>query len=333
MRASWARRTRSSIQDAQTFLDQLPSSVPRKGESVSDGPWAALAKLDIEAEAELRHIIQLSNRLLSSSSGDIRNGTLRAVSELGTYPWPGGGIHWPLSTYENIGDLLSTHYAASDHEIEFESMERIVGLPHSDALDNMVRYWRIFEGCVDQLRSYTSPPVRPLLTTATGPLIGGGILPRQAVIMHSTLFGESLKHSRDLLGRTPLHVALYYDGADDIEEEDIRWDDVNVSDTMSFTPLHLAVIQNNLPFVEILLKGGAKYDTQGWAAMTPLHYAAMMGHEKVARRLLSEYREQGDHRGIAAGGVNDYTPADLALDQGHKDLYEYIMKFPSTFQF
>jgi ankyrin repeat protein len=84
------------------------------------------------------------------------------------------------------------------------------------------------------------------------------------------------------------------------------------------TPLHLAAIKGHEAVVELLLSSRANPNSRNRAGDTPLHWAAFNGHEGVAELLLSCGAE------VDAKNNNGATPAQEAGKRGHRDLQKLL---------
>ena len=89
---------------------------------------------------------------------------------------------------------------------------------------------------------------------------------------------------------------------------------INKSAAYGQRPLHLAVRQNNLRCLELLINFDADVDAQDEHKQTPLHYAATTGNKKAIEMLL---------RAKAKKDIKDeegYTPFALAFTLGHLEV-------------
>jgi ankyrin repeat protein len=77
----------------------------------------------------------------------------------------------------------------------------------------------------------------------------------------------------NLRGVTPMHIAAYYNRFEALQTLIVLGADVNAGDINGQTPLHFAVIQGNIPVIQLLVNSGNtvlnKKDTMG---LTPLAY-------------------------------------------------------------
>jgi len=84
------------------------------------------------------------------------------------------------------------------------------------------------------------------------------------------------------------------------------------------TPLHIAVFKDKPEVAEQLLRHGADPNIRDKFGMTALHVAAMRGNKQLVRRLI----ETGASTDALDGLVK--TPADVAEDNEHKDVANYL---------
>ncbi|MCY4051342.1 MAG: ankyrin repeat domain-containing protein [Gammaproteobacteria bacterium] len=95
--------------------------------------------------------------------------------------------------------------------------------------------------------------------------------------------------------------------------------DINAADVYLWTPLHRAAYENRLSAVEVLLDHeDIEVDFQDDHGATPLHHAAVMGHQKVVEKLLEAGADpllQDSYGRIAS---------DYARGGGHESLAERL---------
>jgi ankyrin repeat protein len=115
------------------------------------------------------------------------------------------------------------------------------------------------------------------------------------------------KHTWREPGKTPLLLACFNYHIEAAKLLIQRNAEVNLADSIDYTPLHAAVLRGNFELVEILLSLGAKVDVKahcncqseefGWESdLTPMHIAARNGRAKIIEALLSHGAsiDQGD---------------------------------------
>ncbi|WP_264704376.1 ankyrin repeat domain-containing protein [Wolbachia endosymbiont (group B) of Apotomis betuletana] len=93
---------------------------------------------------------------------------------------------------------------------------------------------------------------------------------------------------------------------------------VNVQDGQGWTPVFLAIQNNNFNIVELLLDNSADIKVKDNEAWTPLHLAVQLGSLDVVERLV----ERGaDFNASTADGR---TPLDIARDKGYDNVVNYL---------
>lgn len=124
-----------------------------------------------------------------------------------------------------------------------------------------------------------------------------------------------------------LHDALVAGNVDHVqhliehEEVDLseRWSDETA---LNQTALHLAVCHNHPPMVTLLLEHNAQPNETDAQGMAPLHLAARLGHDEVARCFLA-------HSGTEPNVLSLYgkiTPLHLAAYHGHAKVAEALFQ-------
>ena len=99
---------------------------------------------------------------------------------------------------------------------------------------------------------------------------------------------EAIVNSRNNYQQTPLHYAAFSNNPNAIQEIVSSLDNeiVNEKDHKGKTALHVAVKQNHIACVDILLRSGANVDALDDKRFSPLCYS-VMGKPEIARLLLS----------------------------------------------
>ncbi len=124
-------------------------------------------------------------------------------------------------------------------------------------------------------------------------------------------------------GLPPLHLALM-EGALKVAEALAQHPrvQINASSTVGDTPLMIAALKGQGAMVALLLKRGARPAgvADGKSLWTPLHYAALGGHEGIAQQLL----EAGAP--VNATAPNGATPLMLAARGGHDRLVRRLLR-------
>jgi len=126
-------------------------------------------------------------------------------------------------------------------------------------------------------------------------------------------------NSRNRLGKTSLYISIEKNRIDMGKMLIAAGADVNLPSLEKVTPLIAASYAGSLPFVDLLLKKGAKHDATDRLHKSALVYAAGMGHTEVVERLLQ------------AGAPIDETPVDAltplmwAAGQGHTETVKLLL--------
>ena len=126
----------------------------------------------------------------------------------------------------------------------------------------------------------------------------------------------NLAASKDNLGETPLHWAVFsgYKGIVDLLITDKA--DVNATDISGETPLHDAAFGGHKDMAELLLANGANVNAKDTAGMTPLHQAVFFDRKDVAEALLAKGAD------VNAKDNSGETPLFYAAD---KDVAELLL--------
>lgn len=90
----------------------------------------------------------------------------------------------------------------------------------------------------------------------------------------------------DALGRTPLHMAVFYNHPKTTALLIARGADVNAKDRIGMTPLHAAVLVGSTQEVDLLLANKAEIDAVANSGLTPLHLAAATGRPQLVKLLI-----------------------------------------------
>ncbi|EAQ91998.1 hypothetical protein CHGG_00233 [Chaetomium globosum CBS 148.51] len=94
----------------------------------------------------------------------------------------------------------------------------------------------------------------------------------------------SCKHTKDVNGRTPLHLVAATGSEADVKRVVELGADKNARDDRSQTPLHVAIANGNLAVVKAVVNLGADIEARTSDGWTPLATAARHGHADLRRR-------------------------------------------------
>jgi ankyrin repeat protein len=140
-----------------------------------------------------------------------------------------------------------------------------------------------------------------------------------AAAVKQSLDRGAVPNSRNRLGKTSLYISIEKNRMDIAHMLIAAGADVNLPSLEKVTPLIAASYAGSLPFVDLLLKQGAKHEPTDRLHKSALVYAAGMGHSAVAERLLE------------AGAPIDQTPVDgltplmWAAGQGHAQTVKLLL--------
>lgn len=126
-------------------------------------------------------------------------------------------------------------------------------------------------------------------------------------------------NSRNRLGKTSLYISIEKNRIDIAHMLIAAGADVNLPSLEKVTPLIAASYAGSLPFVDLLLKQGAKHEPTDRLHKSALVYAAGMGHNAVTERLL----EAGAP--INQTPVDGLTPLMWAAGQGHVETVKLLL--------
>ncbi|KAG0483418.1 hypothetical protein HPP92_011502 [Vanilla planifolia] len=103
----------------------------------------------------------------------------------------------------------------------------------------------------------------------------------------------------------------------------VNW--ANQTDIKGRTPVHAAAAGGSLDALHLCLTSGGEPDRADVGGWTPLHYAASGGHLSAAE-LLIEASSLDPRRVLTrkSSGDGRKTPMDLAVENGHLELYELL---------
>ena len=203
-----------------------------------------------------------------------------------------------------------------------------IKMDHSEEVDNLLATIKVNIEAVDE-----NEQTALLLATRLG----------RVKIVKNLLKAEANIKAIDVLGWTALHHAAYEGHTEIVKtllEANIPAESVN---KIKQTALHLAVERGHIEIVKILVEKvktkipfrygqqepvniviHTRIDTNivDTKRQTALHIAAYHGHREIAKILV----KTGANPNLKDGflGFMGKTPADLAKQEGHTELYEYL---------
>ncbi|GIL66775.1 hypothetical protein Vafri_20284 [Volvox africanus] len=131
---------------------------------------------------------------------------------------------------------------------------------------------------------------------------------------------------RDNRGYTVAHVAAQYGQTAVLYHLALRWNaDVDVPDNDGRTSLHWAAYKGFHDTIRLLLVLDARYTLPDKEGCTPLHWAAIKGNGEACTVLL----QGGSACVLSYTDVTGSTPAQLAIDKGHRYLGLYLAEYKS----
>jgi hypothetical protein len=85
----------------------------------------------------------------------------------------------------------------------------------------------------------------------------------------------------DSMGRTALHLAAYQHNIKAIRILLVRGANPNIKDQYGKAPLHIVAATGSYPATEAVILGGADLEVRDQFDCTPLHHASLMGHHRI----------------------------------------------------
>ena len=120
-----------------------------------------------------------------------------------------------------------------------------------------------------------------------GPPLSVAVRKGNLKAVESLLAAGADVNAADILGRTALHVACFYNRKQIAELLIAHGADVKARDSDGLTPLHAAVLAANPEIATLLLAKGADVNAQTETGMTPLHLTAAIGGYRLAKLLIA----------------------------------------------
>jgi hypothetical protein len=130
-------------------------------------------------------------------------------------------------------------------------------------------------------------------------------------------------NSKDIFGRTALHIACESDDLVEIEALISAGADASIQAFGQLTPLHFAAAAGNETVIHYLVTGVSRMLVNALESYgrSPLAYAAMNGHAKVVDCLL----EYCGHVGFDLFDSNGRTPLSWAAQKGHEAVVKKLV--------
>nr|XP_022316497.1 transient receptor potential cation channel subfamily A member 1-like [Crassostrea virginica] len=139
-------------------------------------------------------------------------------------------------------------------------------------------------------------------------------------ILQALIHQECTLDTRDMEGRTPLHVASEHDNEAAVEVlYHASNSELNDGDSDGQTPLLMAVKEGHYNSVKVLLSLGADIANRDENLCSVLHIAAREGHVKIMKVLLEHYAD------INATDKIKNTPLHTACKEGHVDCVQLLL--------
>lgn len=127
----------------------------------------------------------------------------------------------------------------------------------------------------------------------------------------------AVEHGRESIARKMLHL-----GADvDVNEQKARSNESGPR--AGFKPLHLAAQKGHLAIVKLLLEVGADPEARVQEGLTPVFFALIARHEKVARTIS---RRISNLQNCLVDSTNRLTPLHVSCRQGLWRCARYFLK-------
>lgn len=132
-----------------------------------------------------------------------------------------------------------------------------------------------------------------------------------------SFFAFAVFHTALVAG--PLHIAVKDDDVDQVKILLADGEDANKRDRSLGWPLHQAALNDNIEIAEILIAAGADINVVHKVFGTPLHAATLKGNFSVAASLLENGADPNSSYGYGL------TPLHLAAEKGHADVIELLV--------
>lgn len=132
---------------------------------------------------------------------------------------------------------------------------------------------------------------------------------------------------RDDRGLTPLHIAVLYDQIVIVDFLLDHSTDINVADSDGLTPLHYACVKGHQNILLLMLHANADPTVTDSQGNTPLHLAVDRGHESCVKALL--YLSEHMKISVNSNATNDNgdTPLYLAAKWGYRAIVGILLEY------
>ena len=133
--------------------------------------------------------------------------------------------------------------------------------------------------------------------------------------------GVQVEATSEYFGNTALHIAIKSTDNPVFVTNLIEFGaDVNSVNQYKQTPLHIAVMNNKLEAVKILLPNGANINTKTRKeSQSSLHIASKNGHIDMVKYLIEKGASINDV------DISGDTPLDFAMKNGHSEVVKHLI--------
>ncbi|MDH4239915.1 MAG: ankyrin repeat domain-containing protein [Phycisphaerae bacterium] len=188
--------------------------------------------------------------------------------------------------------------------------------------------------------------VRELLANGVKPSLHSAAMLGRLETLLDLIGGGADVNAKDMLGRTPLHLAVTGEIAEALIADG---SDINCKGGNSITALMEAARAGRKNVVEVLLANGANMNVHNHWGSTAMHNAVRNGHKDIVEIFIAwdfDMRATGAELVFTAAGAgkravlqllhengaeidtkakNEYTPLHIAVFMGHTDVVEWLI--------
>jgi ankyrin repeat protein len=132
----------------------------------------------------------------------------------------------------------------------------------------------------------------------------------------------------DKMGNTPLHIATKMDAFEIIKFLIENGAEVNISNKKGNTPLHNASKKKNIKIVRFLVDNGAEIDARNDENNTPLILATKRNNVEVVKFLV----QRGANTTVKSSYGNDLTPIEIAEAEKNKEIVNFLKNYTKMFK-